>query len=197
MKIKKRIEYIIPITTITLGIYLILGTNETHAAELPNLLGCDSIRGCIVYATKGLKDIVVGVALVAIIIAGIIYLFSGANLALATKAKKTLVGAALGFAIVLGAEILLHEVGAALGWSEAKPEGESVIKRAIEFVLGILGFIAMGGMIIGGIFYLTSAGDTSKAEKGKKTFYYSIIGLAIALSAIIIIRQVERIVSSN
>jgi len=196
MKSKKRIEYIIPITTITLGI-LILGTNEAQAASLPNLLGCESISGCILYMTKGLKGIVAGVAAVAIIIAGIIYLFSGANVALATKAKKALVGAALGLAIVLGAEILLHEVGAALGWSEAKPEGEGVIKRAIEFVLGILGFIAMGGMIIGGIFYLTSAGDTPRAEKGKKAFYYSTIGLAIALSAVIIIRQIERIVSSN
>jgi len=167
-------------------------------ANIENKLGCNSIRECILYAIDQLKWIVVGVAVVVIIIAGIIYLFSGANVALAEKAKLTLMGAVLGFAIVIGAGILINEVGRALGWrgvqDQAGEGAHGIIARTITFLFSILGAISIGGILVGAIFYFTAAGDEQRVASGKKIVIYSIIGTVIALSATLIVRQIERIV---
>lgn len=167
-------------------------------ADIENKLSCDSIRGCILYAINELKWIVVGVTVVIIIIAGIIYLFSGANVDLAEKAKLTLFGAVLGFAIVIGADILINEVGRALGWKGVVDEdgggARGVITRTITFLFSILGAIGLGGTLIGAIFYFAAAGDEDRMAMGRKIVVYSIIGTVIALSAALIVRQIERIV---
>jgi len=172
-------------------------TNVVYA-DISNKLGCgDTIRACILYAIGELQYIVVGVTVVVIIVAGIIYLFSGGNEQLATKAKLTLFGAVLGFAIVIGASILINEVGRALGWQGVQDEeGEGargIIARTITFLFSILGAISIGGILVGAGIYLTSAGDEQRAGSGKKIIIYSIIGTVIALSATLIVRQVERI----
>ena len=97
------------------AIFLVLALTNNASANIENKLSCGSIRECILYAIGELKWIVVGITVVVIIIAGVIYLFSGANVELAEKAKLTLLGAVLGFTIVIGADILISEVGKALG----------------------------------------------------------------------------------
>lgn len=169
--------------------------NFAQAAEIPLLIGCDSIRECILMTVGNLRGIVVGVTVVVIIIAGVIYLFSGANVSLAEKAKKTLIGAVIGFAIVLGADILINEIGRALGWKMAEEQeaAKNIIGRMITFLFSILAFIAMGGILLGAIMYFAAGADESRSKTGKTMVIYSIIGVFIALSAIVIVRQVEAI----
>ena len=179
-------------------LFTLLATANVAYANIENKLGCDSIRGCILYAISELKWIVVGVTVVVIIIAGVIYLFSGANVDLAEKAKLTLLGAVLGFTIVIGADILINEVGRALGWKGVVDEegggAKGIITRTITFLFSILGAIGIGGTLIGAIFYFTAAGDEDRMASGRKIVIYSIIGTVIALSAALIVRQIERIV---
>lgn len=193
MKIKKTLAHLMFPSVLALFAL----TNVVYA-DIENKLGCgDTIRACILYAIGELQYIVVGVTVVVIIVAGIIYLFSGGNEQLATKAKMTLMGAVLGFAIVIGASILINEVGRALGWQGVQDqEGEGahgIIARTITFLFSILGAISIGGILVGAGFYLTAAGDEQRASSGKKIIIYSIIGTVIALSATLIVRQVERI----
>ncbi|MFH1182932.1 MAG: hypothetical protein V1690_01575 [Candidatus Moraniibacteriota bacterium] len=179
-------------------IFLLFALFQIAQADIENKLSCGSIRECILYAIGQLKWIVVGVTVVVIIIAGIIYLFSGANVSLAEKAKLTLLGAVLGFTIVIGADILISEVGRALGWKGAvDTEGggaQGVITRTITFLFSILGAIGLGGILIGAIFYFAAAGDEERMKQGRKIVVYSIIGTVIALSAALIVRQIEKIV---
>ena len=194
MQIVKR--SLIPLLLISVFVFL-LSVNFSHAA-ITNFLPCETVRECVMKAISQLKLLVVGVAIVVIIIAGIFYLMSGGNLKLAEKAKKTLIGAIIGTAIVVGADILINEVGKALGWKGAQEKAggaAGIISRAISFILGILGFIGMGGIIIGGIWYITAAGDEDRMNQGKKTVVYSLIGIVIALSALVIIRQIENIMT--
>ncbi len=170
------------------------------ASAWENLLPCSSIRECILLMVSNLINVVVGVTVVVIIVAGIMYLFSGANIELAEKAKKTLIGAVLGFAIVLGSKFIITEVGCALGWKGATGcgvEAKSMITRMITFLFSIVGIIALIGIIIGGILHIGSAGDESKAKSAKKILVSSIIGLVIALSAAIVVRQIERILTAG
>ena len=179
------------------AIFLVLALTNNASANIENKLSCGSIRECILYAIGELKWIVVGITVVVIIIAGVIYLFSGANVELAEKAKLTLLGAVLGFTIVIGADILISEVGKALGWKGAKEIGggaKGVITRTITFLFSILGAIGLGGILIGAIFYFAAAGDEERMGKGRKIVIYSIIGTIIALCAALIVRQIEKIV---
>ena len=51
----------------------------------------------------------------------------------------------------------------------------------INVVIGIIGFVAVMIIILGGVQYTTSAGDSGKVKKAKDTIMYGIIGLVVAL----------------
>ncbi len=161
---------------------------------IDNLLPFNSIKEWIMSIINNLLYIVAGVTVVVIIIAGIMYIFSGANSGMAEKAKKALMGAVLGFAIVVGAQILISQVGCALGWKGAENcEGaHGIIARTITFIFSLLAAIGIGGILVGAIFYFSSSGEQSQMEKGKKIVVSSLIGTIIALSAALIVRQVEK-----
>jgi len=65
------------------------------------------------------------------------------------------------------------------------------IWNIIRTALTILGGIAVIVIIAGGIMYATSAGDPSKVTAAKNTILYSVIGLAVAMSAAAIITLVN------
>ncbi|MBR2994445.1 hypothetical protein IKF32_00805 [Candidatus Saccharibacteria bacterium] len=64
--------------------------------------------------------------------------------------------------------------------SDALP---TVITAILNSIIGVAGLVAVIYIIIGGINYMTSAGDTSKVEKAKKTILYAVIGLVICVLA--------------
>ena len=57
----------------------------------------------------------------------------------------------------------------------------------INVALGIIGFIAVAMIIVGGVQYTTSAGDAAKVTKAKNTILYGVVGLVIALLAFAIV----------
>ena len=58
-----------------------------------------------------------------------------------------------------------------------------LMNTIINVVIGLIGFVAVIVIILGGVQYTTSAGDSSKVKKAKDTIMYGIIGLVIALMA--------------
>lgn len=59
----------------------------------------------------------------------------------------------------------------------------STLNTIINVVIGIIGFVAVMVIILGGVQYTTSAGDSGKVKKAKDTIMYGIIGLIVALMA--------------
>lgn len=57
------------------------------------------------------------------------------------------------------------------------------IEGIINAIVASLGIVAVVVMIVGGVNYMTSAGDTAKVEKAKKTILYGLIGLVICVLA--------------
>lgn len=57
----------------------------------------------------------------------------------------------------------------------------------INVALGIIGFIAVAMIIVGGVQYTTSAGDAARVTKAKNTILYGVVGLVIALLAFAIV----------
>ncbi|MDR2524316.1 MAG: pilin [Candidatus Nomurabacteria bacterium] len=66
----------------------------------------------------------------------------------------------------------------------------------IGWVLIAVGIICVVFIIIGGIKYATSGGDSEKVKSAKNTLLYAIIGLAVALLAYLIVNLVTSTMST-
>lgn len=66
----------------------------------------------------------------------------------------------------------------------------STINTIINVIIGIVGFVAVAMMIIGGISFITSQGDTSKVTKARNTILYGVVGLIVAILAFAIVNFV-------
>ncbi|HVY67398.1 MAG TPA: hypothetical protein VHA30_00660 [Patescibacteria group bacterium] len=73
----------------------------------------------------------------------------------------------------------------------------SLIHTVINWLLGIAFGIAVLFLIIGGFWYITSAGNEETAEKGKGTAINAIIGIIIIILSYVIINVVSNLVSSS
>lgn len=60
----------------------------------------------------------------------------------------------------------------------------------VNFLLRTLGFIAIIGLVITAILYFTAGGNAKQIELAKKSFFYSIIGIIVAMGAMIIFSQI-------
>ena len=70
-----------------------------------------------------------------------------------------------------------------------------VIDNVTSTILAVLGFLAVIMLIIGGVKYATSAGDSKKVTDAKNTILYAIIGLVICLLSYAIVKWVLGIVA--
>ncbi|MBO4812765.1 hypothetical protein J5491_01300 [Candidatus Saccharibacteria bacterium] len=142
-----------------------------------------------------------------VIYGGYLYLLSGGDTTKVANGKKTIANAFIGLAIVLLANVIFNTLRFILiGGSGDKllsdcynstcVEPADMISGIIQWVVGITGLVAAIFLIIGGISYMTSSGDTSKVEKAKKTILYAVIGLVIVALAEIITGLVTGIIKN-
>ena len=66
----------------------------------------------------------------------------------------------------------------------------SVLTIIINVVVGVIGFVAVVMIIMGGIGFATSQGDASRVTKARNTILYGVVGLVIALLAFAIVNFV-------
>ncbi|MBQ1298638.1 hypothetical protein IIY24_02270 [Candidatus Saccharibacteria bacterium] len=64
------------------------------------------------------------------------------------------------------------------------------IINIINAVIGILGLVCVIVIILGGVQYMTSTGESSKVKKAKDTILYGVIGLIICVLAFAIVNFV-------
>lgn len=65
-----------------------------------------------------------------------------------------------------------------------------LVGTIISVLLFVIGAISVIMVIVGGILYVTSAGDSSAVAKAKNTILYAIVGLIVSLLAYAIVRWV-------
>ena len=66
----------------------------------------------------------------------------------------------------------------------------SSLQVIINVVVGVIGFVAVVMIIMGGISFATSQGDSSKVAKARNTILYGVIGLIVSLLAFAIVNFV-------
>lgn len=60
---------------------------------------------------------------------------------------------------------------------------DKMANNIIQVVLSLLGVLAVGVMILGGIMYIVSTGDAAKVHRAKNLILYGLIGLVVSLLA--------------
>ncbi|MCX6762769.1 MAG: TrbC/VirB2 family protein [Candidatus Moranbacteria bacterium] len=166
----------------------------SQSSGFGNPIGPNSIEGVLGNIMSYLQGIAGTIAVIFIIIGGIMYMISGGSKEMSERAKKTLIFAIVGLAIVLAAPLFYQEIKAILSGGSPGSALQQILMNVLRLLLSIVGFLAIISMVIGAIWMFTAVGDEDKYELGKKMAGYSIFGLAIALSALIIANQVTNLI---
>lgn len=82
----------------------------------------------------------------------------------------------------------VRQIGGDDGSNDVKLENR--FQDVVNIILFVLGAIAVIMIIVGGIRYVVSAGDTSAMTNAKNTILYAVIGLVIAILAYAIVNFV-------
>jgi hypothetical protein len=69
-------------------------------------------------------------------------------------------------------------------------KAENIVKNVINTMLYVLAIIAVIMIVIGGIRYTTSNGDSSQLKSAKDTILYAVVGLVVAIMAFAIVNFV-------
>lgn len=107
-------------------------------------------------------------------------------------AAVTTLGTAMVVAPAVSADSLSDTAGKYTSSGQEKATGDSrdlmtILNTIINGALGVIGFVAVAMIIVGGVQYTTSTGDAAQVTKAKNTILYGVIGLVIALLAFAIV----------
>jgi hypothetical protein len=73
---------------------------------------------------------------------------------------------------------------------------EAILRKVIQIFSIVVGFVAVVMIIIGGIRYITSGGDSGNISSAKNTIIYAIIGLIIVALAQVLVHYVLKNVNN-
>lgn len=146
-----------------------------------------------------LQTVIVTIALLFILIGAFLYITSAGDSGRVTMAKNAIFAAVIGLALGIAAPAFIKEIynivtpaspptlPGGVGTSLSLLE---IMGKLLNFLLSMVGIIALIALVIGGMMYLTAAGNEDRIDSGKKIVKYSIIGIFIALASLVLIRQI-------
>lgn len=163
----------------------------------PNPLKWNSVNDLANGFLGALQGLIVTLALIMIVIGAFIYITSAGDTGQIEMAKKCILGALIGLALGIAAPAFFREIATLLGWGSFAPPtyGSSLsllqmAARVVDFLLAIIGVVSIIMLVVGAFMYLTAAGDESRIDTGKGIVKYAVIGITVALSALVLVRQV-------
>jgi len=71
------------------------------------------------------------------------------------------------------------------------PKISDILLNAFKFLLSIAGILAIISLVAAGIIYYLAGGNPEAAKKGKKMIFYSVIGIALVMGGMLIIKTIE------
>jgi len=188
------------------GIFLLvfsIGASSVLAASAPpgivefvNPLEYDTVEDVLYSLLNTLQGIIVVISLVFIIIGAILYITSTGDEKRITTAKLAITASMIGLAIGIAAPSFLREISDILGWAPNNEQVSEALTLAqialntLNFLLSVVGVLAIIMLVWGGIMYLTAAGNEKRIDVAKNIVTWSIVGIAVALAALVITRQI-------
>lgn len=169
------------------------------SSNIENPLELDTVQEVLDSVLGSLQAIIAILSIIFIVIGGILYMTAAGDEGRVRTAKGAITAAMVGLALGIGAPSFLKQIGETLGWGDivSGPVSEAetlagIATNVLNFLLSIVGVIGIIMLVIGGLMYLTAAGDEDRINSGKKIVNYSIIGIAVALAALVIVTQIAK-----
>jgi len=178
---------------------------EEVGIEIQNPTGTPEITSFFENVMSRLLNIIAYVAVLFIVIGGIMYIISGmggGNESLKKSAQNTLAFAIIGLALAAAGPSFLKEIktvvlgpGQELTTNIAStPSLVEIVRRALSFLLSIVGILAIISLVIGGIMYVFAAGSVDIAKRATKTITYSLLGILVSGTALIIVKKIAELI---
>ncbi|MFZ2187071.1 MAG: pilin [Candidatus Moraniibacteriota bacterium] len=173
--------------------------SASQSIAFTNPLRFDTVEGVLGSLLGALQGIIVVLALVFIVIGAVLYITSAGNDSRMKLAKGAITAAMIGLAIGIAAPSFLKEISSILGWNamDSSLAGAKTLSaialNVLNFLLSLVGVLGIIMLVIGGIMYLTAAGDEDRIDTGKDIVKYAIIGIVVALAALIIVTQIANL----
>lgn len=73
--------------------------------------------------------------------------------------------------------------------SDATPIA-TILQNVLNFLLSIVGVLAIIALVIAGVIYITASGDTKRIALAKKAFGLAITGIVITLGSLAVVSQI-------
>lgn len=163
---------------------------------LSNPLSFSTVDGLLAKVLSFLQSVIVLLTLIFIVLGAFFYITSAGDSGRIETAKKFVFYALVGLAIGIAAPAFLRQIYDILGAGPTTTVSGTTLtviaiaRNILNFLLSIVGVVAIIMLIVGAFMYLTAAGDEDRIDTGKKIAKYSVIGIAIALAALVLVRQV-------
>ena len=126
-------------------------------------------------------------SLVFIMISAVKFSTSGGDPQAISSARRTIIYSLVGLTISVSAFTILSIVGqeARDVASEANPffGPDGIVTTVVSWLGYVVGAASVIGIIYGAIRYITSAGQSQSAQAARSTIIYSLVGIAVAMSA--------------
>ncbi len=162
--------------------------------KYPNPLFTADLPALIAKFLTELQNLIAILAIIFIVIGAFLYITSAGDTGRVELGKKCILGALIGLALGIAAPMFFREIGTMLGIiTPLVPAGPSLLDMTmgvVNFILSVIGVIALIMLVIGAFMYLTAAGDESRIDTGKNIVKYSIIGITVSLASIVLVRLV-------
>ncbi|KKP82436.1 MAG: hypothetical protein UR83_C0052G0007 [Candidatus Moranbacteria bacterium GW2011_GWF2_35_54] len=151
-----------------------------------NPLAYDTVDGILAALLVHLQGVIVVISMVFIVVGALLYMTSAGNEKNMTLGKGAIWAAVVGLAIGIAAPSFLREIYTVLGRSTSEENLIDSAPSIATIALNVLNFL----LVAAGIAYLTAAGNEGQIETAKKMTKWAIIGIAVALGALVIVKQV-------
>ena len=179
------------------------GGSTPTSTEFINPLKVSTIDGVLTSLLTALSGLVVTLAIIFIVLGGILYMMSAGDPGMIKRAKDCWLFSVIGLAIVVAAPTFLKEVQTILGGSVPDSTGKiasaltvgAIATNVLNFLLSIVGIIAIISLVIAGGMYMTAYGDDTRIGTAKKMGTYAIVGIVVALVSLIAVQQVSKLIT--
>jgi hypothetical protein len=148
------------------------------------------------------QAIVGWLAVIMIVVGGIVYMTAVGKSKQIELGKTILTYALLGFIIAVAAPSILKEIfdlassgkgSASSNVIKESKEIKDIIGSIMTFVIALVGVISAIAFVITGFQFIAAGGDGGRADKARKGLTYAIIGVTISGAALIVVREVLKL----
>ena len=77
------------------------------------------------------------------------------------------------------------------------PGVASILLNILQFLLSIIGILGIIGLVVSGVLYFFSAGDTKRIALAKRSAVGSVVGIIVALGALVLVTQLAAFFSEG